>query len=66
MMTTDTVPMITVTQAAQRLRRGYRPTVDLVLRGHLVGEQDPVTGRWSIDSSSVDAFLARSQPVALR
>ena len=45
--------------AAQRLGRRYRSTLDLVLLGHLQGEQDPHTRRWYVDPLSLAAYAAQ-------
>ena len=50
--------LITLTQAAQRLRKPYRSALDLVLTGRIQGEQDPISGRWRVDRASVEALCA--------
>lgn len=50
--------LITLTQAAQRLRKPYRSALDLVLTGRIHGEQDPISGRWRVSRESVEALCA--------
>ena len=60
-MMLEAVPL---TLAAQRLRRRYRSTLDLVLLGHLTGQQDPDTRRWYVDAESLAAYLRTQSPAA--
>lgn len=47
--------MISVTTAAKRLRKNYRTTLDMVLRGELQGHQAD-NGRWTVLEADVERF----------
>lgn len=48
-------PMIPLAEAAQKLKRGWRSTWEMVLRGELPAERR--NGRWWLDSRVVDAIV---------
>jgi hypothetical protein len=48
------VAEISLSQAALRLRRPYRTTLDMLFTGRLKGRQDPLNGRWLVEEESLE------------
>jgi hypothetical protein len=57
-----TLPLM---RAAARLQWGYQKTLNAVLRGDLVGEQDH-RGRWQVDTASIETLLSQRPAAGVR